>query len=259
MGQRDPHGTAPGEGWARPSRSVRRPARRAAAARTRSYLAARLLSARDDDRRRLARELHDTTSQNLSVLALTLAALERAAPDLPPEAREALERAVSLAKLCSDELYRLGSAAHPPLLDPCGLAAALRWYAEAFERRTSIVVELEIAPELGRLDPAVETALFRLIEECLSNVERHSGSSSALVRVACDAGAVQVDVVDEGRGVSESDAVAPDAAESDADEQPGDGIACMRERVAQLRGTLEIVSGPSGTVVRAMVPTRPVR
>jgi two-component system, NarL family, sensor kinase len=248
VGERDPQGAAPGEGWDRPSRSVRRPARRAAA--RRPHLAGRLLSARDEERRRLARELHDTTSQNLSALALTLAALERAAPDLRPEARAALEHAVSLARQCADELYRLGSAAHPPLLDPCGLAAALRWYAEAFERRTSIVVELEIAPELGRLDPAVETALFRLIEECLSNVQRHSGCASALVRVVCNAGAVQVDVVDEGPGIDSA---------SDGDGSPGNGIACMRERVAQLSGTLEIVSGPSGTVVRAMVPTRPVR
>ena len=244
MADNDPEGLAPEGGW---DRRMRKPARRPA---RHTPLAARLLQMRDEERRALARELHDTTSQNLSALALTLAALERAAPELSEEAADALSRSVALTKQCADELYRIGSAAHPPLLDPCGLAAAIRWYAEAFTRRTSIVVDLDLAPDLGRLDPAVEIALFRVVEECLSNIERHAESARAHVRVVCDASAVRVDVVDEGRGFPTStDGLGP----------AGHGIPCMRERVSQLSGTLEIVSGRSGTVVRAMVPTRPER
>jgi signal transduction histidine kinase len=230
--------------------SARRAARPASERNVHTTLAARLLQRRDEDRRALARELHDTTSQNLSALTLTLAALKRAAPELSGEAADALARSVALAKQCAEELYRIGSAAHPPLLDPCGLAAAIRWHAEAFTRRTSIVVDLDLAPDLGRLDPGIETALFRVVEECLSNIERHAESAQAHVRVVCDASAVRVDVVDEGRGFPpESEGFVPG----------GHGIPCMRERVSQLSGTLEIVSGRSGTVVRAMVPTRPVR
>jgi two-component system, NarL family, sensor kinase len=239
----DAEGLAREGGW---NRLMRKPARR----NVHTPLAARLLQMRDEERRALARELHDTTSQNLSALALTLAALERAAPELSAEARDALERSAALAKQCADELYRIGSAAHPPLLDPCGLAAAIRWHAEAFTRRTSIVVDLDLPSELGRFDPAVEIALFRVVEECLSNVERHAESERAHVRVVSDASAVRIDVVDEGRGFPATSDTLPPA---------GHGIPCMRERVSQLSGTLEIVSGRSGTVVRAMVPTRPAR
>src|SRR5262249_40014445 len=142
-------------------------------------LSSRLLHMRDEEQRRIARELHDSTGQNLAALAMDLTRIQKESGALGPKALEALSECLVLADQCCREVRDMAELLHPPLLDEIGLASALEWNAEAFTRRTGISVELTIPSDIGRLGQDVETALFRIAQECLSNINRHSGSSKA--------------------------------------------------------------------------------
>ncbi|HEX5483194.1 MAG TPA: PAS domain S-box protein, partial [Terriglobia bacterium] len=164
----------------------------------------RILSIRDDERRRLARDLHDSTAQLLTALSLNLTVLEkqgRFAAESP--AANALAECFTLAEQASQELRNFSYLLHPPLLDEAGLAPALQWYVDGFARRTQIKVRLAMPEDLGRLPTEIETALFRVVQECLTNVYRHSGSHSASVRVKKGRSAVCLGVRDAGRGIPE--------------------------------------------------------
>ncbi|MGH9495147.1 MAG: response regulator [Candidatus Sulfotelmatobacter sp.] len=211
-------------------------------------LSARLLQSQDDERRRIARDLHDITGQELAVLGISL---ELAIRDLnsPEKARETLAESAGLAHKIEDEIRTLSYVLHPPLLDELGLGSALSWYAEGFQKRTGIRVEVRLAPKLPRFSPSDETTLFRVVQESLANVLRHSGSPTALISLSMRAGVARVCVEDQGKGINaEILARAQEAAGL------GVGIAGMRERLLQIGGSLEIRSGGGGTQVVATLP-----
>jgi PAS domain S-box-containing protein len=204
----------------------------------------RLMQAQDEERRRIARQLHETTAQDLAALKMNLASLARRG-SLAGEDLSLLEDSAALATEAMEDIRVLSYLLHPPLLDEVGLAAALRWYAKGFSQRSGVEVRLALLPTSERLPPAIETALFRVIQECLINIHRHSGSATAEVRLRRADGRLVLEVQDWGRGM------APGAELRSGE---GVGIAAMRERAQQLAGTLEVDSRPGGTTIRATVP-----
>jgi PAS domain S-box-containing protein len=213
-----------------------------------SSLSARLLQSQDEERRRIARDLHDITGQELAVLGISLELAMKSLAS-PEKAREALTESVGLAHKIEDEIRTLSYVLHPPLLDELGLGSALSWYAEGFQKRTEIRVETQIVPHAPRLSPSDETTLFRVVQESLSNVLRHSGSPTARISLSVDAGIARVSVEDQGKGINR-EILAPGRNTTGL----GVGIAGMRERLLQIGGTLEIHSNGSGTTVIATLP-----
>lgn len=208
-------------------------------------LSAQLLRAQDDERRRIAQELHDSTAQNLAALAMNLAGMNLGAEPLAPKTREVLSESIQLANRCMREIRDFSYLLYPPTLDEHGLASALRWYAEGFSRRCGIQVDLDLPDGLRRLPRDVETALFRIVQECLTNVQRHSGSPTARIRIEQGLGALFLEVADKGRGL-------PTAAQEMGQTafRVGLGLKGMKERMRQLGGNLEIKSDSFGTTIR---------
>jgi signal transduction histidine kinase/DNA-binding NarL/FixJ family response regulator len=204
-------------------------------------LSGRLLRLEDEERRRLARELHDTTAQWLAALSMNLSVLNESARLLNPRARTAMAESVVLADRCLREIRTVSYLLHPQELDELGLESALSRYIDGFIRRSGIQVEVEVPSGLGRVPQAVETAVFRVVQESLTNIRRHAGSATARVRLLRSPSNLVLEVSDAGRGIG-------DGAPS------GVGIASMRERVEQLDGRLEIASHSSGTSVKATIP-----
>jgi PAS domain S-box-containing protein len=205
-------------------------------------LSARLLQMQDDERRRIARELHDTAGQILVALNLNLVPVEE-------ELRKANSRLVGpigeslhLIDELSKDLRTMSHLLHPPLLDEAGLQSAVRWYVEGFAERSKIKVDLRLDPGLGRLPAELETAMFRIVQECLTNIHRHSGSSFASIVITRDARVVTIEIRDRGKGMAKPI-------------RAGVGLQGMGERVRQLEGHLEIESGSGGTRVTAIFPT----
>jgi signal transduction histidine kinase len=210
-------------------------------------LTGRLLRLQDEERRRIARELHDVTAQNLVAIMSNFAYLRRLRAELSERARGVLSETIALGEQVLQEIRTLSYVLHPPLLDQAGLVSALQWYADGFAKRSGIEGDLDLA-EVGRLPGEVENALFRVVQECLANVSRHSGSRTAGISLARDEALVVLRVEDEGRGMPEiADELTPDA------RTLGVGIPGMRERLRQLGGELSIQSRPGGTVVTAIV------
>src|ERR1700733_13944605 len=162
----------------------------------------RLMKAQDEERRRIARELHDSAGQTLTVLGLSLAQLveraEAVAPELAKEGKEIEEVVQQLQREIRTTSYLL----HPPLLDECGLASALTCYVEGLAERSHVAITLDVAANVARLPGDIELAIFRLVQECLTNILRHSGSETALIRVARDGKSVRTEVQDHGKGIS---------------------------------------------------------
>src|SRR5690349_22845841 len=152
------------------------------------------------------------------------------------------------ARLISDELRTISYLLHPPLLDELGLGSALRWYVDGFEKRSGINIHLELTME-GRLLPELETTLFRVVQECLINIHRHSGSPKASIRVSQSPRQIILEVEDEGRGIS-----AEELADINSGASLGVGLRGMRERIKDLGGEMEIVSSGQGTKVKAIIP-----
>jgi len=161
----------------------------------------RLLRLQDEERRRIARELHDSTAQTLSALIMNLSAIQKSAARLGEKSRQAFAESLALAIQCSREVRTISYLLHPPLLEELGLVSALRHYVDGYTQRSGIRVELEVAPDFNRLPQEIELALFRVVQESLINIHRHSGSSTARVRVMRDSNAVMLEVMDEGRGI----------------------------------------------------------
>jgi PAS domain S-box-containing protein len=214
-------------------------------------LTAGLLSAQDEERRRIARELHDGTAQNLAGLTMNLSLLMNATV---PESnlQRILSDSLGLAEQCSREVRNLSYLLHPPLLDDLGLASALKSYIAGFMQRTDLNVALDLPPQLGRLTPEVETALFRIVQECLANIHRHSGGSKAGIRVELGAASVRLQVADDGSGNVRSGV----PADASSVVRLGVGIPGMRERAEQLGGWMEINSTARGTTVTVTLPLR---
>jgi PAS domain S-box-containing protein len=213
-------------------------------------LSARLLRVQDEERRRIARDLHDSTGQSLALLSMNLSALETEAKRLNPSLAKGLEDNAAIVRKISSELRTLSYLLHPPLLEEVGLESALRWYIDGFSERSNIKVALELPEDLGRLSRELELAIFRVIQECLTNVHRHSGSATASIRLVRSPSDIYLEVRDEGKGVP-PEKLSRIAAAGDS----GVGLRGMKERVKGLAGELQIQSDEKGTVVRVVIPT----
>jgi signal transduction histidine kinase len=209
----------------------------------------RLCQSQDEERRRIARELHDSTGQKLAALDMTLSKVQRTIPTQPRECDEILLECRSLTRTVSDELRTLSYLLHPPLLDECGLNAALQCYMTGINQRNGLLVEVEIPQNLRRLSEEAELAIFRVVQASLTNVHLHSGANKATVRIEQNLAGIVVEVSDEGQGIP--DGVLDHSSRAGT---VGVGITGMRERVKQLGGRLEIETSPQGTNVRARIP-----
>lgn len=212
-------------------------------------LTARLLQAQDRERRKLARELHDSAGQMLNALAMNLYRLRKSG-ELSSENARVLADADRLLQDAAREIRTFSHLLHPPLLDEAGLPTALESYVQGFQSRSDITTRLEILGERpGRLPADLELATFRIVQEALTNIHRHSGSATATVRLIRSDGVLRLEITDQGKGIS-------------ADKQSGlatggwtgVGLRGMRERIAQLGGSMEIRTGDSGTTVSATLP-----
>ncbi len=215
-------------------------------------LSARLLQLQDEERRRIARDLHDVTGQKIAILSMSLDRLGRLVGSKGSEVSETLDESREVVRKIGEEIRTLSYLLHPPLLDESGLASAVRWYAEGFQKRSGISLTVDIPPGLGRLSTEVETALFRVVQESLTNVHRYSGSPNAEIKIFAEDGQVHLEVVDHGRGIEAG--VAPVIIDGIA--SLGVGIPGMRERLRQLGGQLEVDFGRNGTRVVAIVPLK---
>jgi len=212
-------------------------------------LSQELIRASDEGRRHVARDLHESAGQSLAALKMTLGRLRDSLPEDSEPAQELLQSSVELAESVIREVRTLSYLMHPPLLDEAGLGSALRWYAEGFSKRSGIAVRVEVSDDFGRHSQEIETTVFRIVQESLTNVHRYSGSRTATIHLGRDERQIVVEVRDEGCGLVLS---APDL---NGRVPYGVGIAGMRERVKHLDGVFKILSDPGhGTTVRAILP-----
>ena len=207
-----------------------------------------LMSVQDEERRRLARELHDATGQKLAAAKMNVDTLVKS-PDGKNQQRLLTEAAQYLDE-AFQEVRTVSALLHPPMLDEAGLVSAARWLVDGFSKRAKIEIDFQVNDGLGRLDQATELALFRVIQEALSNIHRHSGAKKAEVALTQSPEWVIVEIRDNGKGVPTG--VLSGAPNSEA--RLGVGILGMRERLSQLGGSLEISSSKSGTTVKATIP-----
>ena len=212
-------------------------------------LSVRLLQLRDDEQRRLARELHDSVGQLLAAISMNNSAVSGEAHKLSPDTAKCVAENAELVEEVSREIRTISHLLHPPLLDEAGLASALRWYTDGFAERSKIKVDLEIPSDFGRLPKDMELAIFRIIQECLTNIHRHSGSATAAIRIHQQGPRLLVQVQDHGKGIANEK-----QRELTLSGRTGVGFGGMRERLRQLGGTLEIQSQGNGTVVSAILP-----
>ena len=208
-----------------------------------------LLRLRDDERRRLARELHDSVGQMLAALRMNAALIEMESNSLSPQATAAVSESARWIEEISSEIRTISHLLHPPLLDEVGLKSALTWYVEGLAERADMKINLDISSDIGRLTEEKEVAIFRIVQECLTNVHRHSESPTAVVRITISEETIKVEVEDQGRGIgaerlNELNTVGG-----------GVGLRGMRERARQFGGSLKITSNLSGTLVTATFPT----
>jgi PAS domain S-box-containing protein len=208
----------------------------------------RLMKAQDEERRRIARELHDSAGQTLTVIGMSLGQLVHQAEGIAPAlAREGKEIEAMVQQLHS-EIRTTSYLLHPPLLDESGLASALSWYVEGLAERSDLAITLDIAANVGRLPNDMELAIFRVVQECLTNIHRHSDSKTALIRVDREGETVLIEVRDHGKGIS------PDRLLEIQSRGSGVGIRGIRERIRQFHGEMKIESNGSGTSVVVSIP-----
>lgn len=206
-------------------------------------LSVRLLQTQDAERRHLARELHDSAGQTLAALGMALSQMTQQAKASPSLAKY-IQDAEGLVKSLSQELRTTSYLLHPPLLDEMGLLSALRWYVEGLEQRSGLRIDLRVPDDFERLSSDVELVIFRLVQECLTNVHRHSGSKTAVIRIAREGETICVEVQDRGKGIS------PQRLSEIQTHGVGVGIRGMRERIRHFHGELTVESGALGTTIR---------
>lgn len=213
------------------------------------FLSARMMILQDEERRRIARELHDSVGQLLAAIRMNSAVVGAEAGNLSPDAASNLEQIDVMVDQVSKEIRTISHLLHPPLLDESGLASALRWYIDGFAERSGIEARLDIGEKFARLSHDVELSIFRVVQECLTNIHRHSGSPTADIRVKIEGASVRVEVEDAGKGmaVEKESGLAPLA-------QSGVGLRGMRERLRRLGGSLQLQSDKRGTRVIAVIP-----
>jgi len=215
-------------------------------------LSARLLHAQDEERRRIARDLHDGTGQSLALLCMNLSALQREAQSLDPKLAQGLTENAAIVRQISAELRTLSYLLHPPLLDEMGLSSALHWFVDGFTERTKIRVDLELPERWGRLSDDLEIAVFRVVQECLTNVHRHSGSATATIRLYEYSGNAVLEIRDEGRGIPQEK-----MSRISSVGVAGVGLRGIRERIKDFNGALEVTSNGGGTAIRVVIPLTP--
>jgi PAS domain S-box-containing protein len=213
-------------------------------------LSRRLLKTQDDERRRLARELHDSAGQDLAAIQMNLDALLRDAVALSPEEQERISNSITVVAHCNSEIRTMSYLLHPPLLDELGLRSALSWYLEGFSERSGIKVDLQMPEDLPRMEENTETAIFRVVQQSLVNIHRHSGSHVARVSIECDAKRINLEICDEGKGMSPETL----AGISSGACVVGVGMSGMRERVRGLGGEFEVRSSNEGTTILISLP-----
>jgi PAS domain S-box-containing protein len=214
-----------------------------------SELAARLLRIQDEEKRRIARELHDGAGQLLAAMSMNVSKVKEEMSRLSPDAARCVEENSNMIEQISAEIRTMSYLFHPPLLDELGLESALKWYVKGFAERSKIAAKLEVPVDLGRLPKDQEMCLFRLVQECLTNIHRHSESSTALVRLWRTPGEIRMEVSDEGRGIHREIQSKVASGKS-----AGVGLRGMRERVKQFDGTLEIHSNGKGASILVTLP-----
>ena len=213
-------------------------------------LSARLITTQDEERRRIARDLHDSVGPLLAALSMNNGLVYQQAEKLGPQAVEALRQNSELIEQLSKQTRTISHLLHPPLLDEIGLLPAIRMFAEGFGERSNVKVTVELSPEIGRLPPTMEISIFRIVQECLTNVYRHSESKTALIRISPTRDkSLTVQVSDEGKGIPLDNRVSMLVGNNH-----GVGLSGMRERVRELGGTLDIQSNGNGTTVTASLP-----
>ncbi|HEY0704112.1 MAG TPA: PAS domain-containing protein [Candidatus Acidoferrales bacterium] len=203
-------------------------------------LSSRLLTLRDAEQRRIARELHDSVGQYMAAALMSLNAIDRRA-ELSAPGKEALAEAIDTVQQASKEVRVVSYLLHPPLLDELGLTSAIHFYLEGFSQRSGIETKFTVAQDFGRLPIDVETALFRVCQESLTNIHRHSGSKVAEIRLRRLDGRVELEVADQGTGIPAANVL-------------GVGLRGLRERIGQFAGTMKIESNGAGTTVRVGLP-----
>ena len=213
-------------------------------------LSARILQVQDEERRRMARDLHDTTGQELVALDILLQSLAKELAQRNDSSQKTVLEAIAIGNKVNAEIRTLSYLLHPPLLDELGLGSALEWYVEGLMRRSELEVSLDKPAKLPRFSAEKEIALFRVIQAALTNVVRHSQTKKAWIRLLVHGGEIQVHVTDKGKGID------PATLEriTDSSRTLGVGISGMRERLAQLGGTLEVTSSKHGTRITAVLP-----
>jgi Histidine kinase/Histidine kinase-, DNA gyrase B-, and HSP90-like ATPase len=212
-------------------------------------LSQRLLRVQDEERRRVARDLHDSSGQTLTALKLSVGLLQKKLAN----GERVSDELTGIALLADEALQEIRTTSyllHPPMLDEAGFTSAAQWFVEGFARRSGMKVRIEFAPEVERLPNPIETALFRVLQESLTNVHRHSGASEVEVRFLREAHAVILEVRDYGRGIQQE--LLSRLGQSVRDS--GVGLSGMCERMNELKGDLEITSADPGTRLRAIVP-----
>jgi signal transduction histidine kinase len=207
----------------------------------------------DEERRRIARELHDSAGQYLSAVTLTLGQLARRLSKSDDRNKELVQESLDLVGDCIREVRTMSYLLHPPVLDDFGLVSALRWYVEGFSQRSGINVRLDLAEEFPRFNRELETTLFRIVQEGLTNVHRHSGGQKACVELRIQEKQINTTITDDGHGMSQE--VLSEVGKG----QGGVGLMGMYERVKKLGGTIQIVSNKLGTTIKAQLPFMEMR
>jgi signal transduction histidine kinase len=213
-------------------------------------LTTQLLQLQDEERRRIGRELHDGLAQTVLAVNLSLAQVRQSIAPLNESAEKSLLKARALMGQMSREIRTLSFLLHPPLLDELGLVSALKEYILGFSERSGIDTQFYLLSDFARLPQSVETALFRVVQESLTNIQRHSGSSSAKIRLRRESSTVILEVTDFGHGMP----TRSNGSRQSGEVRLGVGVPGMHERMSQLGGRLEIDSSSSGTTVRATIP-----
>jgi signal transduction histidine kinase len=206
-------------------------------------LSVRLMTVQDEERRHIARDLHDTAGQTLAAIKMTLARLQNAGASDPLVSRLAND----LNALTGEALQEIRTTSyllHPPLLDECGFASVARWFVEGFTTRSGIEVHCEIPEQMERLPESLELVLFRILQEALTNVHRHSGATAVRVNLHCDANQIRFQVSDNGHGIPQQH-----LKRFESNGTGGVGIAGMRERIREWGGEMAIQSDNTGTTI----------
>ena len=209
----------------------------------------RLMSLQDDERRHIARELHDSVGQLLAAVGMNNDSVLVEAGKLSPDAARHLADNGDMIREISSQIRTTSYLLHPPLLDEVGLASALRWYIDEFAKRSGIKVELSISNNIGPFSKQIEISIFRIVQECLTNVHRHADSQTAAIEIEQDDDQLMIKIADAGHGIPpEKQSLLHSSA------QGGVGFRGMRERLLLVNGTLEVQSGSDGTRVLVSIP-----